>query len=989
MAGNKVNKVGFFTPVVFQGKKKTLGQKVSEKMDAYLYLGVEEAKVLNAGKGRKHVVKVEGDKKAQNKALKISTYVLTLGIAPLVALIAKGISRIYYKFEVTKEEKASHVVRKSAAKVTQAVKVQKEVKKVEGEEGEEAAEAKRKEEEASEAKRLEEVVVEEEKEVEGEKKEEKEETEAKKAEAEKAAAEEARRLETAEKVLFQNQEVFKETELDLISWFVTAPSGDYAIVRKDAGKYIMHIKEGADLLLEIDETNQLKVFEPQKKFDTFGDNFDSIARSEPKVFEKLDAIVEKYKEKGSKLKELKLSQREKSIALEAEKKGKSKKGEARKKEIVSDQLESLRRASGADVEEDLVRIFEQIEEEEAKIEAERQAAEEKRLVEERKVKLEQADKQLQGIHVDKFIKEDTSFYQWYGSASNGDYAIVRKDVGKYIVHIKEGTNLLVQIDENDKFKVSFSLQTFDTFSVDFDSIEHSEPIVFANFNEILQEYTGVTTQILRSAGELKVKEAEKTGREESKVLGAAKKAVGVIESEDSDISGVPGSEEELSSSDESSLEPETVHVRDQEERLQQQQNLSTLYQAVRKYIVESKKKGLHKLLLNEQDKFVVRGTKKRSATDEEVVAFNKIISGINTALRLGVDRFLVLEEKEITEKEVSIFELMDDIFSSKLASRVIGRFIEKRKFDEESDLATLIYSNLEFIKEFSPELYGRLNIFEAKEEVKKASKKEKTEKMKRSLRSSAKKDLQKDIEQIFDFAPVPLRSKRISEEIDKLESPVISGTVESELAIKLPPPPINNPFNEMLETEKSFCEQIKWFSEERVWPGIEGKMDFFEALQKVGVITDKERILFAKGWKDLQTSSQEIIKAYPDFSKGTHADNMEKLIALLSSQKFQVNLKNAANLIAKYTEMNNRLKELGRGKKTKEKDILQYLFDNNKMMDYLTVSITPIQRICRYPLFFKEMLKLIPEGNARNQFLEIDKYLKGVLDIVNPLMPKA
>ncbi|MFQ5730205.1 MAG: hypothetical protein ACE5GN_07580, partial [Waddliaceae bacterium] len=124
------------------------------------------------------------------------------------------------------------------------------------------------------------------------------------------------------------------------------------------------------------------------------------------------------------------------------------------------------------------------------------------------------------------------------------------------------------------------------------------------------------------------------------------------------------SEDESSDSETESSESDPLELFDTEEN---SQKLEEIYKAVEDCHNQSKKYVVFK-----NDHFVVAKGKQKPAEKEE--AFNKIVHIIRKSIEHNVDRFIVTEtveektskEKKTSKKEVSIYALLEKLFSSKL-----------------------------------------------------------------------------------------------------------------------------------------------------------------------------------------------------------------------------------------------------------------------------------------------------------------------------------
>ena len=114
------NNISFFTPIEFNSYNNSIWAKISEKMDNYLYRGGIKASVEASTDSRHYEVKFSHEKESTDKKIKMLSYFLSLGAAPLAAIFVKVISRLYYKFTVVKVEDSSSDVSDTASSVSSA-----------------------------------------------------------------------------------------------------------------------------------------------------------------------------------------------------------------------------------------------------------------------------------------------------------------------------------------------------------------------------------------------------------------------------------------------------------------------------------------------------------------------------------------------------------------------------------------------------------------------------------------------------------------------------------------------------------------------------------------------------------------------------------------------------------------------------------------------------------------------------------------------------
>ncbi|MFQ5729050.1 MAG: OTU domain-containing protein [Waddliaceae bacterium] len=106
----------FFTPVAFQKENKTLGQKLTEALDSYLYLGGRKATVIKRRDDRHYDVTLEKSKPNILATIaKVISYCSL--VLPFFAFLGKMGFRSYYHFDVKPLEKAPEKVKKAAGRV--------------------------------------------------------------------------------------------------------------------------------------------------------------------------------------------------------------------------------------------------------------------------------------------------------------------------------------------------------------------------------------------------------------------------------------------------------------------------------------------------------------------------------------------------------------------------------------------------------------------------------------------------------------------------------------------------------------------------------------------------------------------------------------------------------------------------------------------------------------------------------------------------------
>ncbi|KAH0795353.1 Kelch motif family protein [Histomonas meleagridis] len=162
-----------------------------------------------------------------------------------------------------------------------------------------------------------------------------------------------------------------------------------------------------------------------------------------------------------------------------------------------------------------------------------------------------------------------------------------------------------------------------------------------------------------------------------------------------------------------------------------------------------------------------------------------------------------------------------------------------------------------------------------------------------------------------------------------------------------------NLLHEIKQTEQQFLDDLKYLID--VWnPQFKAK----------GILSDSERELIFHDFPEIQKSHYEFYTALSEAERNNYAANVGCLFL-----EYEDKLRSSVNYISLYPSINELicLKKVNRAFASTLSE-LQQMNDGRDLMSYL---ITPIQRLPRYLLFLRELIKITPHYHLDAQMLPL------------------